>query len=102
MTLKSFQDKEHPDKRPPGREFKANDLVWYRRSEDDEWSPGKVVSRSGPLSYCVEDAMGVPRWMRANQLRIQEVPEPQIEFQEKCFPARNRNIPNRYRDYVMF
>ena len=68
MDKTLFQQKKNHDRATKGRYFEEGDPVWVLNSGGKGWSEGKVLHRTGPLSYKVQVGPTQKR-KHADQLR---------------------------------
>ena len=66
---KQAQQKSAHDRSAKHREFAEGEEVLIRMHRQDQWKSGKVVERSGPLSYRVELSDGPLRKCHVDQMR---------------------------------
>ena len=74
VESKQLQQKQDHDSTARPHEFTVGDLVSVRSfGQGDQWLPGVVIKRTGPVSFCVAMDQGVVRRCHQDQLPSRSV-----------------------------
>lgn len=92
------KQKSQHDTKAKAREFIAGDSVYARNYlQDDKWTPGKIIEKTGPQMFVVELSTGRSRRCHLDQIRLREgdseFPTSQ-ESPEVDIPDQSRDASN--------